>query len=259
MACYPTLSLLALSMPQSFRSIELRFSLMGEGMILVSFGDERNHPVIDPLINAAVMALSEVLEEHSFTGFRECIPAYNSLGVVFDPLELQHFMQDGSPYHFAREFIANRWSEIASNGAHRISGERKIRIPVCYNGPDLESLAAAKGITAEEVIAIHCSNTYAVYMMGFLPGFAYMGTVDDRIAMPRHASPRKVVSAGSVGIAGQQTGIYPLDSPGGWQLIGHTSVKLFDPAAESPFFLMPGDQVEFFSVENLENSTSHVG
>jgi inhibitor of KinA len=128
---------------------------------------------------------------------------------------------------------------------------RLIRIPVCYAeayAPDLASLAALHGISSEEVIAIHSAARYRVYMIGFLPGFPYMATVDKKIQTPRLAKPRTRVSAGAVGIAGAQTGIYPSDSPGGWQLIGQTPLKLFDVAKDNPVLLQPGDEVQFYPI-----------
>jgi KipI family sensor histidine kinase inhibitor len=114
---------------------------------------------------------------------------------------------------------------------------------------DLETVAASKGLTQAEVIRLHSQREYTVYMMGFMPGFAYLGRVDERLITPRLESPRTLVRAGSVAIAGEQTGIYPLDSPGGWNLIGWTPLKLFDPASETPFLLRPGDIVRFVPVE----------
>jgi KipI family sensor histidine kinase inhibitor len=123
-----------------------------------------------------------------------------------------------------------------------------IDIPVIYGGaggPDLEAVAELAGCPVSEVIARHAARTYRVYMLGFVPGFAYMGTVDPAIAAPRHRVPRERVPAGSVGIAGQQTGVYPVESPGGWQLIGRTSTVMFDAARTPPSLLSPGDRVRF--------------
>jgi inhibitor of KinA len=128
---------------------------------------------------------------------------------------------------------------------------RSLRIPVCYDsafGVDLKTLARTSKLLVNEVIALHTQQTYRVYMLGFLPGFPYMGIVDDKIATPRLSTPRKHVPAGSVGIAGNQTGIYPVDSPGGWNIIGRTPVKLFDPESESLALLQPGDEVSFIPI-----------
>ena len=126
-----------------------------------------------------------------------------------------------------------------------------IEVPVRFtsaNGPDLEDVAIRSGLTVSNVIDIFTSRTYRVYMIGFLPGFAYMGEVDDRIRMPRHQQPRMKVPKGTVGIAGAQTGIYPLETPGGWQLIGRTDVEFFTPTSEAPTLLFPGDQVRFVAL-----------
>ncbi len=126
-----------------------------------------------------------------------------------------------------------------------------IRIPVCYEticAPDLLSLASIKGITTDELIRLHSSTTYRVFMNGFLPGFAYMGKVDETIAAPRLTTPRQKVPAGSVGIAGDQTGIYPMESPGGWQLIGRTPLALFNTDSSKPCLIEPGDQVQFYPI-----------
>ena len=130
---------------------------------------------------------------------------------------------------------------------------RQFEVPVRYggaSGPDLETVADSKGISASDVIRIHSAREYTVYMMGFTPGFPYLGTLDGRLVMPRLETPRTLVRAGTVAIAGSQTGIYPLDSPGGWHLIGWTPLKLFDPARDSPFLFAPGDFVKFIPVED---------
>jgi inhibitor of KinA len=135
---------------------------------------------------------------------------------------------------------------------------REISVPVCYespHAPDLATAAELKGLSTEAFIRIHSSVSYRVYMLGFLPGFAYMGEVDESIVLPRKDTPRTVVPKGSVGIAGKQTGIYPTGSPGGWQLIGRTPIRLFDPEAANPAFFQPGDIVRFYSItaDEFEN------
>ena len=133
-----------------------------------------------------------------------------------------------------------------------VPNNRIINIPVFYNGEDLKDVAMQHQLTVEEVIKIHTERTYRVYMIGFLPGFAYMGKVDERIATPRHGRPRTNVPAGSVGIAGFQTGIYPLNSPGGWQLIGQTPLKIFDTKKEVPCLLKAGNIVQFVSINKKD-------
>ena len=130
-----------------------------------------------------------------------------------------------------------------------------VRVPVCYggeHGPDLDQIAAAAGLTVEEAIELHCAPIYRVFMIGFMPGFAYLGLVDDRLAAPRRAEPRVRVPAGSVGIAGRQTGIYPADTPGGWMLVGRTPMRPFDLARETPCLFKPGDAVQFYPIDPSE-------
>jgi KipI family sensor histidine kinase inhibitor len=130
-------------------------------------------------------------------------------------------------------------------------------VPVCYGGelgPDLDAVAAFAGIGQDEVVRLHTSRTYRVFMLGFLPGFTYMGTVDERIAVPRLADPRSSVQAGSVGIAGFQTGIYPASTPGGWRIVGRTPIKPFDLHRAEPFMFKPGDAVEFYAINPVEYS-----
>jgi inhibitor of KinA len=130
-----------------------------------------------------------------------------------------------------------------------------VRIPVCYGGefgPDLAGVAAFAGLAESDVVSAHSAATYRVFMLGFVPGFAYLGVVDARIAMPRHATPRVRVPAGSVGIAGVQTGVYSGETPGGWQLIGRTPLKPFDPARDEPFLMEAGDAVQFYPIDRAE-------
>jgi inhibitor of KinA len=130
-----------------------------------------------------------------------------------------------------------------------------VRIPVCYGGdlgPDLAGVAAFAGLHEHDVVRVHTLTTYRVFMLGFVPGFAYLGIVDARIAMPRHSTPRVRVPPGSVGIAGIQTGVYPAETPGGWRLIGRTPLKPFDPGRENSFLMKPGDAVQFYPIERSE-------
>ena len=132
---------------------------------------------------------------------------------------------------------------------------RNIKIPVCYSAKyalDLQEISKQKNLATDEIVRLHTTKKYRVYMIGFLPGFAYMGEVDEAIAFPRKAQPRKIVEAGSVGIAGSQTGIYPLDSPGGWQIIGKTPIQIFNKEKADPVLLQPGDEIEFYSITEDE-------
>jgi KipI family sensor histidine kinase inhibitor len=191
--------------------------------------------VIDPDVNARVIAIARVVREALIAGVRAVVPTYRSVAVFFDPLVTDAALVA----HVLRE---------AQHGEIPVVSSRTVEVPVSYggeNGPDLEHVAARVGISVQDVIERHASTPYRVYMFGFLPGFAYMGTVDESIAAPRRATPRVRVPAGSVGIAGRQTGVYPRESPGGWQLIGRTPVDIFDPARIPAAFFASGDEVRF--------------
>ncbi|HEX6214031.1 MAG TPA: 5-oxoprolinase subunit PxpB [Vicinamibacterales bacterium] len=209
----------------------------GESMLLVELG-----AAIDPVINERAILLAARIRSRRARGIRDVAPGYCTVGVHFDPLQtdlaaLEHAIQV-------------EYSAIEAIDA--IAGRSVIEIPVQYGGdggPDLAAVAQFAGCTEQEVIARHSGVTYRVYMLGFVPGFSYMGRVDPNIAAPRHRVPRERVAAGSVGIAGGQTGVYPVDSPGGWQLIGRTDRVMFDPNREQPSLLAPGDLVRFVPVK----------
>lgn len=215
------------------------FSL-GEGAVVVDWGS-----IISPEINSRVTVAADRLMADPFPGFKEVVPAYSSLGIFFDPLVVQAHFPGKATGDAVAEMIRPMLAEDHSTALASVES-RLHRIPVVYDGPDLADVASLHQLTVSEVVDIHSAMEYRVYMMGFLPGFAYLGTVDTRIATPRKSSPRKKVPAGSVGIAGDQTGIYPLESPGGWQLIGRTDTQLFLPVADPPCLLRPGDRVQFF-------------
>jgi inhibitor of KinA len=205
---------------------------LGDSALLIQLGDE-----IDIAINQRVHTLDALLQSNSIPGILETVPAYCTLVVHYDPLILMF----GEVMHWVREEMTR-----LQNSLHRTP--RRMEVPVQYGGeagPDLDSVAASKGISVADVIRIHSEQEYTVYMMGFTPGFPYMGKLDERLKLPRLAMPRAHVKAGTVAIAASQTGIYPLDSPGGWHLIGWTPLKLFDPHTETPFLFSPGDIVKF--------------
>jgi KipI family sensor histidine kinase inhibitor len=190
--------------------------------------------VIDASVNARAIAIASAVRRASLPGVRDVISAYRSVAVHFDPLLID----------------VERVREALSRAADSAPGPtgKTVVIPVQYGGdrgPDLRDVAAFAGVTADEIVARHASTDYRVFMLGFLPGFAYMGSVDESIAMPRHATPRLRVPAGSVGIAGHQTGIYPRESPGGWRIIGRTPVELFNAHRSPSALLAPGDTVRF--------------
>ncbi|MFG6456189.1 5-oxoprolinase subunit PxpB [Roseateles sp. BYS96W] len=169
-------------------------------------------------------------------GVQAVIPGMNNLTLVFDPLLTEAATLEGA--------AQAAWARPL----RRARAGRRVEIPVVYDGPDLANVARHCGLTPDEVVRRHTAAAYDVYFLGFQPGFAYLGGLDDTLHTPRRAEPRVSVPAGSVGIGGAQTGIYPLASPGGWQLIGRTSVALFDANAQPPTALSPGDRVRFVAV-----------
>lgn len=209
-----------------------RLLAMGDSALLVRFGDE-----IDPAVNRRVHELDALLRADRIAGVIESVPAYATLLVHYDPLVLTYAQASG--------WVNGELDKVKSTALHE---PRRIEVPVRYggeHGPDLEFVASHHQLSRQEVVRLHTGREYTVYMMGFTPGFAYMGKLDDRLATPRLETPRIRVVAGSVGIAGAQTGIYPIDSPGGWRLIGWTSLPLFDLAADPPYLFSPGDRVQF--------------
>lgn len=204
----------------------------GDAAVLVQLGDE-----IDIAINQHVHALAALINLSPLSGLIETVPAYGTLLVHYDPLILSIVQ--------IRNYLREKITQVHDS----VSRERKqLEIPVRYGGeysPDLESVVHHCQLQIEDVIRIHSEKIYTVFMMGFTPGFPYMGKLDDAIRMPRLETPRTRVPAGTVAIAGSQTGIYPIDSPGGWQLIGWTPLQLFNPESESPFLFSPGDEVKF--------------
>ena len=205
---------------------------LGDSALLVRLGDE-----INLTINRRVQGLASLIDAAPLDGVIETVPTYTAVLIHYDPLRLS----------FARiqEWVRLKLEQMQS-AAGRVP--RHIEVPVRYGGEygvDLAFVAEYHQLRAEHVIEIHTAGTYTVYMMGFTPGFPYMGKLSDQIVTPRLGTPRTRVPAGTVAIAGSQTGIYPIDSPGGWRLIGHTSLQLFNPEAEHPFLFLPGDEVRF--------------
>jgi len=205
---------------------------LGDSAVLIQLGDE-----IDLTINQRVHALANLITASSIDGIIETVPAYATLLVHYDPLMLS-FAQ-------IKNHLLTKLSQAQENETRK---PRLVEVSVQYGGEfgiDLESVASHLRLSVEDVIRIHSEKTYTVYMMGFTPGYPYMGKLDDAIIMPRLETPRTKVPAGTVAIAGSQTGIYSIESPGGWNLIGWTPLKLFDPESNSPFLFAPGDEVKF--------------
>ena len=218
------------------------FTRLGERAVLIDFGNR-----IDPDLNKRVMALCRWLKDHPFPGFIEAVPAYASAAVFFEPDAGGFSVEHPDPFE-----RVTRHLRLGLNASTEFNPGRLITIPTLYDGPDLELVASSHDLMIEEVIRIHEEVVYDAYMIGFLPGFAYLGQVDPVIATPRRSSPRTIVPSGSVGIAGRQTGIYPMDSPGGWQLIGRTPLQMFDPGRTEPCIIQAGDRVKFQSITNEE-------
>jgi inhibitor of KinA len=199
---------------------------------------------IDAAVNARAIALAAAVQGTNLRGIRDVVPTYRSVTVYFDPLR--------TDYDRLVAFLESRSLDVPDVGE---AARRVVRIPVCYGaelGPDLDEVAAFASAAIEDVIQLHTAATYRVFMLGFVAGFAYMGSVDERIAMPRHATPRVRVPIGSVGIAGIQTGVYPAETPGGWRLIGRTPLKPFDPERAEPFLMKAGDAVRFYAITREE-------
>ncbi len=215
---------------------------IGDNVLTIEFGNE-----IFAEHNNLVLKLAAYFEQNAFQGFVELIPAYASLTCFYDVLIVRkNFSAFATAFDAVKNFAENALLNLDD---FEETKPRLIEIPICFDKEsalDLDSVAAMNNLNAKHVTEIFLHETYRVYMLGFLPGFAYMGEVDERIAAPRKTSPCLKVPKGSVGIAGRQTGIYSLESPGGWQIIGRTNVELFTPEAESPTFLKAGDLVRFY-------------
>lgn len=217
---------------------------LGDGALLLRFGD-----AIDVATNARVQAAFARLRVQAPPWLQDVVPAYASLALVFDPARVP----GASATATVRAWLQARLAEAVTGDepAPPVAG-RRVEIPVCYggeHGPDLDDVAAACGLSRDDVVARHAQRDYPVAMLGFSPGFPYLLGLDPALATPRLATPRPRVPAGSVGIGGAQTGIYPDAGPGGWRLIGRTPQRLFDPARTPPTVLRPGDRVRFVPID----------
>lgn len=214
---------------------------LGDSALIIEFGN-----TISADLNRRAIALAGHFEQNPFPGFIESVPAYASTTLFYDLLKVHH-EYPGFPSAF--EAVRSLAVEALNNlDSFQDETSRCIEIPVHFDAEsalDLESVAKQSSLSPSDVIDIFTSVTYRVFMLGFLPGFTYMGEVDERIATPRLETPRTVVPKGSVGIAGRQTGIYSLRCPGGWQIIGRTEVEMFTPDEKLPSLLQPGDEVRF--------------
>ena len=220
----------------------VQFAPLGDSALTITLGDE-----IDEGTRQLVATAVARLVRDSPPGVTDLVPAFVSIALHYDPV-IVGFDGDDSPFDRMVAALEHRLSDLRPES---LPTPRVVVIPVCYGGelgPDLEEVAAHHGLTSSDVVDIHTSGDYVVYMVGFIPGFAYLGGLSDRIATPRRSSPRTAVPAGTVGIGGQQTGVYPLESPGGWNLIGRTPAQVFDVARDEPALLAAGDRVRFESI-----------
>lgn len=209
---------------------------------------------IDEAINRQVLTIFNALSEAHMLWITDLVPAYSSLAIYYNALLLPP-SADNSYTEYERAVHQLQFFLCTDDGSRVTKQSRQISIPVCYEStcaPDLEEVAKLSGVSVDEVIGLHTSTIFRVYMIGFLPGFAYMGEVPATIAVARRSEPRIKVPAGSVGIAGKQTGIYPFGSPGGWQIIGKTPVSLFNKTAVTPTFFLPGDEIKFYPITGNE-------
>ena len=223
---------------------------LGDSALVIQLGEG-----ISSLIHNKIINIVDSLEADPFEGFIEAIPGYNNVTVFYDPvivhLNNSQNMQP-SPFKIVSDFMM---FYIERSNKMIETEKRLVEIPVSYGeelGPDLEYVAMFNNITPEMVIKLHAQKDYLIYMIGFAPGFPHLGNIDKKITTPRKEKPRPRVSAGSVGIAGKQTGIYSLESPGGWQVIGQTPVNLFNPKSAPPTLLKPGDKIRFIPITKDE-------
>lgn len=221
---------------------QYRIHPLGDRAIIIEWEQQ-----IDPAIHYQVMKAFRFLQSQKLAYILDLIPAYASLAIVYDTILIRRQTRR-APAAWLTGLINGLLQQAADI---ETPAARTLEIPVCYDpslGPDINTMAQQKEISIEQIVELHTQQRYTVYMLGFLPGFPYMGKVPAPLVTPRLKQPRLKVPAGSVGIAGEQTGIYPLASPGGWNIIGQTPLRLFDAASEDPCYCRPGDQVQFVPV-----------
>ncbi|MCF6136358.1 5-oxoprolinase subunit PxpB [Pseudalkalibacillus berkeleyi] len=230
--------------------MKYELSPLGDSAVIVQLGR-----VISEETHHAVRNVTDYLQDNPIDGMVDYVPAFSSVTIFYIPMEViqgHSYSKIASPYEIVCEQLKERFDNITFT---KRKESRTVEIPVCYEGEfgaDLQIVADHNQISVEEVIDIHTSGEYLVYMLGFAPGFPYLGGMSEKIATPRKETPRTSIPAGSVGIAGSQTGIYPIETPGGWQLIGQTPSILFDIEKDPPTLLEPGDTIRFYSISLSE-------
>lgn len=217
----------------------VKFLLTGDTSLSVEFGNE-----ISTAINARIRAFNIALAKSGIKGIVETVPTYRALMVHYDPSVILY-----------DDLVARMKKLLSKLDDIEIPPSDVLEVPVLYGGemgPDLAFVAEHAGKTEEEIIAVHSAPEYLIYMLGFTPGFTYLGGMDKSIATPRLATPRVLIPGGSVGIAGEQTGVYPIDSPGGWQLIGRTPLKMYDADRATPILPVAGGYIKFKPISQAE-------
>ena len=213
-----------------------RFLLGGDSSIIVQFENE-----ISQKVHKKVMGLTNAIMRAKIKGVIECVPTYNTVFITYNPKKTTH------------EKIIEKIKSLNFDGKDQKKKARILKIPVCYGqdfGGDLEEISKITGLSREEIIKIHSEKEYLIYMIGFLPGFAYLGGLDERLIVPRLENPKLKIPAGSVAIGGSQTGIYPVDSPGGWRIIGRTPIKVYDQERKNPVLFSAGDYIKFEVIDS---------
>lgn len=218
---------------------------LGDSALIIEVGEQ-----VDEATHARVQATWRWLEQQALPGVTEIVPAYTTVTLFYDPLGLG---AAGAPPEDIAGWLAQRTAQAlaAMPAVGTAKRGRLVEIPICYDAdfaPDLAVVAQARGLAPEEIIRLHQATDFLVYMLGFAPGFPYLGGLSEKLSVPRRASPRPKVAAGSVGIIGTQCCIYPIETPGGWNLIGRTPLRLFRPELEPPVLLQPGDRVRFRAI-----------